>query len=574
LAARRAARPVYSLGDPAARPVAVGEGKDSRTIYSRLTFSPDGTCLAAESKSVLHLWGFRGNGKPRPRLGGNPQSVPLNWSEKEPARTVELWAVAFRRDGKHLAVAARSQVRLWDVGRRLFVVAVPEKKRARAKPVRLPLGADRTVTALAWVGDKWLVVGGPLGMLRAYDATKARQAGPVQEPDFTLAGHTSTVQGLCAAGSLLASVSSDGTTRVWDVDKREEAARLPGAHAVALDPSGERLVTAQRDWRLGVWRARPPAGVKEQKWHDRPAFALAFSPRDESLTSADLDGVVRFDDLVRRRQAASEWRPGAPVLALAHHPGGKLLAAGLAGGEGHDSPLLLLDVVSRKQAALPGHKGGVTAVAFSPDGKLLASAGRDGSIRLWEGRPADPAWKLARGLPGHQGPVSGIAFGPRGGRLASTGADGRLVVWNVRRGKVAGEVQVRPALPRAEAVRSLAGQVLPGVVFSPDGMQVATPGRPGAIVLWGVETEAEELLVGHTAEVHALAYSPDGRRLASGGADGSMRLWDPARAEEVLVLNGHTRPVLALAFSADRRFLVTSARDRTVLVHEAPPEGR
>jgi WD40 repeat protein/serine/threonine protein kinase len=567
---------LYTLSDKAAEPIVIGEGKDTRVIYRRLTFSPDGACLAAESKGALHLWTFQRNGKPRPRAaGGALQSVPLNWSEKEPAKTVELRATAFRHDSKQLAVAARSQVRVWDLTRRQFASAprAAAKRGAPQRPMRLLLGKDRTINALAWVGDKWLVVGGPLGALSVYETAKLQPSGQAEAPSFTLLAHTSTIQGLCSAQSLLASVSSDGTARIWDMDKRQEVVRLPGAHAIALDAKGERLLTAQRDWRLGVWRTRPPAESNQQKWHDRPAFALAFSPAGswgDVLASADLDGVVRFDDLHKLDKAANEWRPGAPVLTLAYHPRGQVLAAGLAGGMGPEVPLLVLDVVSRRQVPLAGHKGGVTAVAFSPDGKWLASAGRDGGIRLWEGALTDLNWKLARTLPGHQGPVSGIAFGPAGRRLASTGADGKLMLWNVHRGKLISEVQVRPARPRVETARSLSGQVLPGVAYSPDGKQVATPGRPGAIVLWDVETGADELLVGHTAEVHALAYSPDGRRLASGGADGSVRLWDPLRAEEVLVLNGHTRPVLALAFSANGRFLVTSARDSTMLVHEAP----
>jgi hypothetical protein len=210
-------------------------------------------------------------------------------------------------------------------------------------------------------------------------------------------------------------------------------------------------------------------------------------------------------------------------------------------------------------AALDGPRDPVSSVAISPDG----------SIRIWEGSGRDLAWKLLRTLPGHQGLVSGLAFAPGSRRLASTGLDGKLIVWNALRGRRIGELPVRPARSERED-RPLSAQSLPGVAYSPRSQQVATPGRFGAVVLWNVETGAEELLAGHTGEVQVVAYSSDGRRLASGGIDGTVRLCDPARAEEVLTLSCHTRPLLALAFSGDGRFLATSAKDRTILVHEAP----
>jgi WD40 repeat protein/serine/threonine protein kinase len=552
---------LYPLSSPKAPPVALDPGKNGAEKFHSLAFSPDGQFLAAERPEGVKLWQFQRGGKP---LG--PMTIPI------PGTGVRLRAIAFNPDSKVLAIAARRQVIFWDLVQRRFVPATPQPrgKSPRPQPLRLTDPDPKVLmSALAWVSSDLLIVGTANGtiLVNLYDGTTAKAA-------FRLEGHAGAIEGLAAGGGLLASVSSDGSCRLWDMKTRQEVVRLPGFRTVALDAQGMRLLSAGRDRRIALWKTRPRPPASPQTWHSAPVLALAFSPDTSVLATGSFDGKVSFrSPREGHHKMQEDWRAPEKVLALAYHPAGRLLAAGLA--RGTSSSLIIRHVTTGRQAVLSGHAGAASAVAFSVDGKWLASAGAGGFIRLWQGSPDDTAWRPVGKLAGHSLLVSGLAFGPDS-LLASTARDGKVMIWNVETGKLLREARVRPDVPdRVDAGKLGMSLPFPGVAFSPDGKQVATGGcfggdesdtAPG-VVLLDVETGAEHKLVGHTGGVQSLTFSPDGSRLATSGRDGVVRLWDPRRREEVLTLSGYVRSALTIAFSPDGRFLAASSWDNTVVVH-------
>jgi WD40 repeat protein len=284
---------------------------------------------------------------------------------------------------------------------------------------------------------------------------------------------------------------------------------------------------------------------------------VAFDPRTGQLASGGLDGVVRLFDPRTRRQVSS-FSTSAAVHCLAYRPDGLLLVAGLGKRQAGDATeVRVRHLDTGKDSTLRGHSAPVIAVAFSPDGKFLATASSRGVIRLWDGARL----RLLAVLSGHPEAVNDLEFSPDGKLLASAGQDGTLRLWAVPGGAL------------RKTIEGPGGMPLFAVAFTPDGARLVTAGAAGRIVVWDAQDgEEKQALTGHTGAVQALAFGPGGR-LASAGSDGSVRLWDLREADghEVLAIRGHRQVVHALAFSRDGRFLATGGKDRTVLLHEAPP---
>ncbi len=414
-----------------------------------------------------------------------------------------IWEVAISQSGQHWAAAGRrGEVRLWrGAGQTLH---------------RVWQAHTDIATTLAFSPDERLLASGSTdGSVKLWDV----------ESGATLwsGGQAQAIARLAFSpdGGLLASCGLDATVRLWDpkLGTLREALPHPGpVSALAWSPDGHLLATGDDAGTIRLWEigpGRPATCVESLVGHSSWVWGLAFAPDESLLASASWDGSVKL------------WELGEA---------GRL----------------------RLRQRLLGHTQQVQPVAWSPDGGTLASGSFDHTIRLWEASQG-----LARVvLQGHRAAVHGLAFTPDSRRLLSGSQDGTLRLWEVERG---------------QCVRVLQGYdaCLYDLDWSPDGTQLASAGADSVVSLWQVESRGggtpRGVLRGHGRSVYGVAWRPDGGVLASSGWDNAIRLWDSATSNCLQVIGDRDHPdtpLWGLAWSPDGKLLAGATVSSGLLLWE------
>jgi eukaryotic-like serine/threonine-protein kinase len=408
------------------------------SYYSPLAISPDGKLLAVGFSS-LKLYDLP---------SGQERMAP-------PGHIGLVWAIAFDRDGKHLASGGADRtVRIWDVasGKQQVCIAGPSP-----------------VYGLALAPDASFVAAMSPDAVRIWDlapvapATIWRQAGSVYAVGYSPDGETLASDGrdgtklwdsvsgheIAAFGvskvsykwrsslafspdgmSLASGGAAEGTIDLWDLTGRRLATLASGGHVLyrlAFSPDGKSLAEASGgdgpSWPAGIWdvaaqRRRFSASA------GNAASAVAYSPDGKTLAVGGQYGVVKLFDTQSGRELATLQRfvlASDIIFALAFSPDGRHLVTG-----NHQGVVHIWDVATNQlETSLTGHTDAVASLAFSDGGRTLATGGDDRTIRLWD--VATGQERLT--LKGHEGGLTCVAFAPDGNTLATSSHDGTVRLW-------------------------------------------------------------------------------------------------------------------------------------------------
>ena len=318
-------------------------------------------------------------------------------------------------------------------------------------------------------------------------------------------GHTNVIQGVAFSndGMRVASASSDGTLRLWDVQTGETIQSFTG--------------------------------------HTGGVNAVDIASNQLQLLSASADGSARLWDIETGEVLASVNPSEGSVLTATFSPDGRTALITEASG---NSNLWNLNS-SNSLRRFGGHTEPVFDAAFNPRGSTFLTASGDGTMRFWS---VNTGGEIRRFL-GHEARINAVAIAPDGISAISGDVNGSIRVWDIRFGQ-----QIKQLFGHTDSVNALA--------VTPDSRFVVSGSEDGTVRVWNLETSEEvRRFRGHTAAVTTIDISPDGRRVISGSRDNNLRLWDLQSGAEVQRIIDNNEAFTNMLVSSDGSFALSGGRN-------------
>jgi WD40 repeat protein len=322
----------------------------------------------------------------------------------------------------------------------------------------------------------------------------------------------------------------------------------------AFSPDGERVVTASRDGRGGLWDARTGENIAWLPHDDRVSWA-EFSPSGDLVATASRDGTARIWDGATGEPRSRLTAHTDGVSRVAFSPDGRRVVTA-----GEDATARIWNPSTGEQlAVLRGHREWVTSAVYTDDGRRIVTGSDDETVRVWDATSG----RLETVMPAPSGPVSAVAVDPSGAQVAIGGGRNVDAGFAVVRDLRSGDPIQRLAIP---------GGVPVAAAYSDDGRRLAVGSLDGIVTVWNPATGKRlAALTGHTGPITDISFNAQGTRLLTASGDTTAKIWDlnaNRLAEDFL---GHRGWVSTAAFAPDERTVLTASQDGTARIWDAAP---
>ena len=381
----------------------------------------------------------------------------------------------------------------------------------------------------------------------------------------TLHGHTSSVIAVVVnhPGDRLATMSDDGTIKIWDTTSNEELLSIPTGLSsvnvprfISFSPDGKRLAAPAGLHLVKVFDVASGKVLLTLSGHTDEVLVTAFSPDVTTIATGSADLSAKLWDASTGKELITLTGQGNEVATLVFSPDGRRLYT----ASDIDGLAIAWDIAGGKQLFTFDGEGGVETITVSPDGTRLATGEFDTTVKIWDAATGNRLLTLF----GHSSYISSVVYSTDGKRIASASEDGTTRLWDAVTGK---------------ALLTLTGHssgVL-SIAFSPNGNKIYTSSRDATVKISDVSPTAGSdwlNLEGHMDRVYSMAYRPDGKQLATLSFDGTAKVWDAVTGKEVRtiklpdLLGMENPPAGGISYSPDGDRLAISD-DRVVRIMDA-----
>lgn len=414
-------------------------------------------------------------------------------------------------DAHRVLVGVGSRVEEWDL---TTETKIGTRHEHGSNVEVLALSADRRVLATGLADG-------------SVELTNLSTGCPTRLRPETEVGERSAVKGLAFTpkGEQLLAAGPGNDLHVWDTATGELRLTLRGhsmgVYAVAAFADGQRAASVSKDGTLRIWDLAGEATLTPDVRHTAAIAALAVGPGFIVSGSREFCAWDLTSGRLHRRWPAhdGETIQRGWVGALAVTADGKRIVSA-----GSDGSYRTWDCASgERMASRRGSWGTHDHYALSPDGALVASHCSSGQLHQLEVRRTSSGRRIWRVDLGH--PVSAIAIAPNRRQIAVADLDGGFDVVDVATGKVLW----------SHAVQSEdTSNYIESLCIGSSGRHAVLGFKHGQVAVW--DLEGRRLLVTHalhTDRVRAVAISPDERLACSASWDRALKVWRLPSAEPV-----------------------------------------